>query len=154
MPDTAGQKANQTGSNLEGFIRSQLKRAGYDQVEPRHFKAAQCLHQPIFAEQYLCGKDIYGKPRKCDFILFRPAREQPNLIIECKWQQPSGSVDEKFPFLVNTIESSGIDSIVVLDGGGFSEGAARWLRKRAGAGHLLHVFDMSQFQTFANDGNL
>lgn len=154
MPDVAGQRANQTGSNLEVFIRSQILRAGYDLVSPNHFKAAQCLLQPIFAEQYSCGDDLYGKPRKCDFILFRPSENQRDLIIECKWQQSTGSVDEKFPFLVETISASAIDTIVILDGGGFSEGAEHWLKEQAGSKHLLHVFDMSHFQTFVNNGEL
>ncbi len=153
MPDVAGRRANQTGANLEEFICSLIQRAGYDPVDPHHFRVAQCLHQPIFAQQYLCGVDIYDKPRKCDFVLF-DGQHDDLLIIESKWQQASGSVDEKFPFLVETIAASGIDTLIVLDGGGYSAEAAQWLRAQAGKRHLLHVFDMAQFQIHVNDGKL
>ncbi len=153
MSDVAGRRANQTGSSLEEFIRSLVQQAGYDPVDPHHFRVAQCLRQPIFAQQYPCGIDIYRKPRKCDFILYDAARHS-ELIIESKWQQASGSVDEKFPFLVETIAASGIDTLIVLDGGGYSAGAEQWLQNQAGQRHLLHVFDMAQFQIHVNNGKL
>ncbi len=75
-------------------------------------------------------------------------------MIEGKWQQSSGSVEEKFPFLVLTIEDSGISTLVVLDGGGYSEGAEQWLRNQAGKAWLLHVFSIPEFQKFVNDNKL
>lgn len=76
------------------------------------------------------------------------------LILESKWQQSSGSVDEKFPFLVLTIKESRLDTVVVLGGGGYSAGAERWLRRQAGKDCLLHVFNREQLQAFGNDGRL
>lgn len=153
MPDSSGQRANQTGASLEDFIRRLLARSGYDYVRPHLFQAARCLEQPIFSAQYPAGADLYGKERKCDFILYHPARYPRALILESKWQQSSGSVDEKFPFLVLTIKESRLDTVVVL-GGGYSAGAERWLRRQTGKDCLLHVFNMEQLQAFCNDGRL
>lgn len=116
---------------MEDFIRNLLVRSGYDYVRPHLFQAARCLEQPIFSAQYPAGADLYGKDRKCDFILYHPARYPRALILESKWQQSSGSVDEKFPFLALTIKESRLDTIVVLGGGGYSAGAERWLRRPA-----------------------
>lgn len=154
MPDSSGQRANQTGASLEDFIRRLLARSGYDYVRPHLFQAARCLEQPIFSAQYPAGADLYGKDRKCDFILYHPARYPRALILESKWQQSTGSVDEKFPFLTLTIKESRLDTIVVLGGGGYSAGAERWLRRQAGKDCLLHVFNMEQLQAFCNDGRL
>ena len=129
-------------------------RSGYDYVRPHLFQAARCLEQPIFSAQYPADADLYGKDRKCDFILYHPERYPRALILKSKWQQSSGSVDEKFPFLVLTIKELRQDAIVVLGGGGYSEGAERWLRQQAGKDYLLHVFNMEQLQAFGNDGRL
>jgi hypothetical protein len=47
---------------------------------------------------------IYGHPGKSEFVLLSE-RYGLRIRIECKWQQSSGSVDEKFPYLyLNCIE--------------------------------------------------
>ena len=154
MPDSSGQRAHQTAAVLKAFICNLLKESGYDYVHPHRFQAACCLKKPIFSAEYLVGKDLYGKDHKCDFILYHPVRYPRALIIESKWQQSTGSVDEKFPFWVLTIKKSGLDTIVVLDGGGYFKGAECWLRQQAGKDNLLHVFNMKDMQIFYNNGRL
>ena len=154
MPDSSGQRAHQTGTLLEDFIRNLLKQPSYDYVQPHQFQAARCLEKPIFSAKYPTGKDLYDNDHKCDFILYHPVRYPHTLVIESIWQQRSGSVDKKFPFLVSTIKISGLDTVVVLGGGGYSAGAERWLRRQAGKDCLLHVFNMEQLQAFCNDGRL
>ena len=127
---------------------------GYEYVDKRQFLRNKDLGLPVFTEQYPVGNGIYGKPMKCDFMLYHPERWPDCLVIESKWQQSGGSVDQKFPFLVLCIEASGYQSIIVLDGGGYSEGAEAWLRNQAGSKCLKHVFSMSEIQRFANEGRL
>jgi hypothetical protein len=69
-----------------------------------------------------------------------PDRHHDNLIIESKWQQSRGSVDEKFPFLVANIpERYPHATIIILDGGGYIKQAELWLRAQID-GTLLLVF--------------
>ena len=54
--------------------------------------------QLLYAKQVRLGNTIYNTKRNCDFILFHPIKFPNNLVIECKWQQTKGSVDENTPF--------------------------------------------------------
>ena len=76
------------------------------------------------------------------------------MVIESKWQQSSGSVDEKFPYLVlNIRERYPCATIIVLDGGGFKKGAEEWLRRQVND-KLVHVFNMMEFQKWSNSDEL
>jgi hypothetical protein len=107
-----------------------------------------------FAQQVHVGPSIYGQPRIVDFVVYNPDLFPNSLIIECKWQQAAGSVDEKFPFLVANIDALEVPTIILLDGGGYKPGAEAWLRDQAGTGSLLAVYTMSEFQAAVNRGLL
>lgn len=79
----------------------------------------------------------------------------------CKWQQSSGSVDEKFPYLyLNCIEVMPEDDIIiVVDGGGAKKGAIDWLRRTAEEKKYItdknslkniSVMSLSEFLVWAN----
>lgn len=150
----SGAVANENGTNLEDFIRNIICRCGYLEVPRKRFKPATYLEQAIFAQQFLVGKSIYGTDLICDFILYHPQRHPLCIVIESKWQQSSGSVDEKFPYLVLNIKTqTPYQTIIVLDGGGYKPLAEQWLRSEVDD-KLLHVFNMAEFQKWANKGNL
>jgi len=117
-----GVRANRRGRTLENVINDLLSEE-YEQVSPARFFALRELRQSIFAEQCSIGRDIYGKQRRVDFILYHPQRWIDCLVIQCKWQASPGSVDEKFPFEVLSIQLNEFDTIIVLDGGGYGRGA-------------------------------
>jgi hypothetical protein len=155
LPITQGKKANYTGSALEKYILSRLEERGYTFVPPQKFIPACYLEQPIYSRKYHVGDSIYETPQYCDFILYHPIKWPLKLVIESKWQQGPGSVDEKYPYLVLNIQSHYTSpTILVLGGGGYKKGAEKWLRSQAGKGNLLHVFSMEQFATWANNENL
>lgn len=152
---TSGTVANENGSFLEEFIESILTRHGYSLVPKRKFEAATYLQQPIYTKQFHVGTSIYETELFCDFILYHPEKYPLCLVIESKWQQSTGSVDEKFPFLVLNIKTqTPYKTIVILDGGGYKPQAAKWLRKQADGNKLLHVFNMAEFQKWTNKNNL
>ena len=123
-------------------------------VEHKNFKAACCLEQPIYSRQFPLGNSIYDTPVKCDFILHHPLKYPTCLVIESKWQESSGSTDEKYPYLVlNVKEKLGYPTIIVVDGGGYKPGAEKWLRSQVG-GRLLYVFNMMEFQKWSNSEEL
>lgn len=154
MPRVSGKFANQTGQHMERFIEERIVEAGYQYVEPALFPAMQIMNQPIYTKQRVAGKDLYGKDHKVDFELYHERKWVQCLVIESKWQQAGGSVEEKYPFLVQSIRRIGIPTIIVLDGGGYSPGAKQWLKAQAGSGAVIQVLEMREFQKFVNDGRL
>jgi hypothetical protein len=149
-----GQRANYTGNSLEQFVYTTLLRKGYQFLEHRQFEAGRLLDQPIFTVHYPIARSIYDTQLYCDFVLFHPTRHPDNLIIESKWQQSRGSVDEKFPFLVANIrERYPHATIIILDGGGYKKQADLWLRAQID-GKLFHVFNMQEFQKWSNGESL
>jgi hypothetical protein len=77
------------------------------------------------------------------------------LIIECKWQESSGSVDEKYPFIKENIEKTGVPTIVLIDGDGYKKQAFDWLKKQASPNRSLRgVYTITEFQKLINQGFL
>lgn len=152
--NTQGGTANYTGGVLEAFVKARLSERKYSQVPGRRFEAAKGLGQAIYATQFVLCTGIYGTPIRCDFLLFRPNKECPSLAIETKWQQTSGTADEKYPYLVANIKDCyPCPAIVLLDGEGYRQGAARWIKAQCDS-KLLHVFTMGEFTKWANRGGL
>ena len=112
------------------------------------------LQQPIFAEQVETGAGIYGKRRLVDFVLYHPQRWPECLVIQCKWQTSSGSVDEKYPYEVENIAHAGIPTIIVLDGGGYSQGARQWLLAQRGKRNLLDVCSQGDISRMQAQGRI
>ena len=153
MKLSSGAQANYTGNALEKFIESRINEKGYQRITPKKFEASIYLKQPIYARQFYIGPSIYQTKMYCDFILYHPQKWEKCLVIESKWQQSSGSVDEKYPYLILNIQQSAYETILVLDGGGYKKQAKTWLKKQIG-NNLLNVFNMSEFQIWANEDKL
>ena len=81
------------------------------------------MEQLIYSWQFEIGKSIYGKRRFVDLILYHPRLYPECLTIQCKWQASSGSVEEKYLYEVLSIHQNEYDTIIILDGGGYSAGA-------------------------------
>lgn len=87
--------------------------------------------------------------------MLNTAKFPDGLIIECKWQQSAGSVDEKFPFLYLNIMKCRDPTVVVIDGGGYKPSALPWLKSMANpASALMGVWSLQEFQTQVNNGFL
>lgn len=152
---TSGKRAATHGRRLEGNVVSELDMLGYERIWPSSWIfAMRDMGQPVYAQQVVVGRTIYGKIRRVDFLLFHPLRHPNGLIIECKWQSSRGTVDEKYPFLVLNIARGEYDTIVILDGGGSTPASEQWLRGQAGQGRLKHVFSMGEFSNYASRGNI
>lgn len=154
MKKTSGGQANYTGISLEKFIENKLLERKYQCIPKKKFKTATYLEQPIYAKQYHVGNSIYETPIYCDFILYHPTKWKDCLIIESKWQQSGGSVDEKYPYLILNIQQRHPHkTVVLLDGGGYKKKAEEWMRRQVG-NNLLHIFSMSEFQAWTNKGKI
>lgn len=158
MPQNNGNRANHTGNTLEQFVEDKLIRCGYT-LFPNHrdqlFANRQAVGGKQYSKQVPCGTSIYETQRKCDFLVLNQEKFPDGLIIECKWQQSNGSVDEKYPFTVFNILKIGVPTIILLDGGGYKPAAMRWLKGQANPTRALTgVYNMAEFQTLVNNGFL
>jgi hypothetical protein len=155
---SSGSKANKTGSRLERFTRDALIERGYAEFwnyKKQVFDNRKILGGKQFAKQVRVGDTIYETPRVCDFFIVNRDKFPDDLIIECKWQQSKGSVDEKYPFLLYNIIRTGIPTVVLLDGGGYKPAALHWLKEMVNKnGALLAVWTMAEFQREVNNGFL
>lgn len=155
---TSESKSNATGNNLERFVLHALRDKGYTEFW-NHKNTAFESRAAIGGKQYMrwlpVGTTIYKTQRIADFFIVNPALFPSNLIIECKWQQVSGSVDEKYPFLLFNIIRTGIPTVILLDGGGYKPAALAWLKDQVNPdGALQAVWTMAEFQTRVNNGFL
>ena len=142
-----GMRPEVNGRDAEDFVATKLSRFGF--VE-------QCDLSPLFAEesiyvkQHVIGPTIYGTDRRVDFLLHGEKLfpfDECDLVVECKWQSSSGSVDEKFPYLVKNIALSQKPTIIILDGGGYRPGAEKWLRAQVDEQEFLEaVVNLGEFE--------
>lgn len=155
MKTSQGAQANLTGNRLERFIEFSIIDCGFTRIvdKKRLANAMDTIEEPAYARQVNIGNTIYGTHLICDFLLFHPQKWSNGLVIEAKWQQVSGTVDEKYPYFVMNIWASEYQTILIMDGGGYREGAERWVRSMQKF-NLIHVFNMREFQTWINQGNL
>jgi hypothetical protein len=155
---SSGEKATKTGNLLERFVEQILREKGY--TEFQGYKAIAFENRlAIGGRQYIkqlpVGKTIYDTLRKCDFFIVNRKLFPEDLIIECKWQQVAGSVDEKYPFLLFNIIKTAIPTIILLDGSGYKKAAMNWLKDQVHErAALIAVWNMAEFQTQANNGFL
>lgn len=156
-----GAKANKTGNTLERFVEQLLQENGYEQLLIKDCDALvflanlKSVKKKSYVKQFYVGETIYKTPRYCDFFIVNDETFTGGLIIECKWQQAGGSVDEKYPFVVKSIDKTGIITIILLDGGGYRKGAETWLKTEIKDNKLVKgVWSMVEFQTQVNNGLL
>lgn len=140
-----GARANKRGAALEKYVKDLLIE-DYREVPASEFFATRTKtpEQPIFAAEVVVGTSIYAKQRKVDFVIYHPNRWPDCLVIQCKWQTSAGSVEEKYPFEVECIARGDYETIIVLDGGGYSLGAKQWLMEQCGRRKLVDVCSMGE----------
>lgn len=128
-----GRRANRNGSFAENTIDNILRQRRY---WPER--------------QWYIGKGIYDQDLRADFYV-PDVPDYPNgLIIESKWQDVGGTVDEKFPYLVlNIRECYSCPTIVIAGGGGARPSAVLWLRSQVDGVSLVAVLSIEEFMSWA-----
>lgn len=134
MKTNQGQSAVRAGQKAEQIIDCILKDRGY-----------------IVSKQYLLCKSIYGHPLKTDRYVHNVTGFPSGLAIESKWQDGTGSVDEKFPYLVTNIKNCfPCPAIVVYGGGGFKKGAIPWLKNHVDDKKFVAALTFEEFLSWVN----
>ncbi len=159
-PRRQGAQANLTGKVLEDLVASVFLNHGFAAMEYADYARASAPGLFGGDERDLLLKNvpyetIYGHQGKTEFLLLSPRRGL-RFRIECKWQQSAGSVDEKFPYLIENCKNMPEPTVVILiDGKGYKDGALAWLKRAAAASAAsgekdIRVFDMAEFVIWAN----
>lgn len=160
MTMTQGGAANRQGKVLEGTVVPTFKSRGFEVVphslwtkKPSNYGADLLLTNVPYTT-------IYGQRGYTEFLV-KSDRYNLNVRIECKWQQSSGSVDEKLPYLyLNCVEAiPETDIIIIAGGGGMKPGAIPWLKSAIDQYKYLalgtqmkniQVFSLDEFLGWAN----
>lgn len=130
----SGTEANRSGGTLEGQV-------------------AQALRQNGIA--YTSQKDtgwysVLGKRIRSDFFLPQPREFPEGLHIEVRWQESSGSVDEKICYLKENILSVYTRPAVIVIDGLCVQSQYDYLKSHRDGKRLLDVFRLNEFIPFAN----
>jgi hypothetical protein len=153
---SSGFRANSSGNLLERFVEQALQAKGYQKFwnhREQVFGNRNALGGRQYAKQVICGNTIYETPRKVDFLVINQDIFPDGLIIECKWQQSKGSVDEKYPFLLFNIIKTKVPTVILIDGSGYRKAALKFLQDEVSKTSALRgAWTMSEFQTQVNNG--
>lgn len=124
-----GAYANSSGSVLEGLVEHALAKKGFMVIKYKEW----LINPEQYGEELLLKnvpyEGLYKHASTTEFVLISK-KYNLKTRIECKWQQVSGSVDEKLPYLfLNCSEKMSEPQIIILlDGGGAKPGAIEWLK--------------------------
>lgn len=156
---TQGAKANQAGYVLEKTVEGTLQGHGYFPLSSpvrKHNRREDILNSTLLPKRYArnvhIGSGIYQTDLYVDFYIINSIVIPSGLIIECKWQESSGSVDEKFPYLNLNIKNCYPEpTILVVGGKGMRQGAVDWFQKQVDSNpNLLAVHKLESFIAWAN----
>ena len=127
--------ANAAGQTLEGVVSDLLARKGID-----------------YHEQVTVGeRSIFGKRIRVDFLILPCVQFQAGLIIETKWQDVTGTAEEKLPYLwLNITGYYPYPTMIVLDGSGFTSGAVDWIKGKIDGEKLIAVKSVQEFMSWCN----
>lgn len=154
-----GHLANRSGNTLETTVKATLASKGFEIVRYREW-----LKKPdkYGDDLVLCNvpfETVYNHKGNTEFLI-KSATYDLEVRVECKWQQSSGSVDEKYPYLyLNCVEKMPEQEIIIIvDGGGAKPGAIAWLRVAAENNLYqdeqnpknIHVMNLSDFLIWVN----
>lgn len=149
---------NATGKSLENQIELLLNNQSYATIEYKDWVKNKETDGKFLVKQFPYIS-IYETKCRTEFVLIENERR---IRIECKWQQVSGSVDEKFPYLyLNAVERwEEKESILVVDGGGYKPKALEWLKTSAKnkvgfadkPDKAIAVYTFTEFMIWVNKG--
>jgi hypothetical protein len=87
-------------------------------------------------EEMPLGTSIIGKQRRLDLLLLDRSRDRA-FALECKYQDSSGTVDEKIPYALQDLAAMPIPGVIAYAGRGFSEGVLHLLQGSEHAAYCL-----------------
>jgi len=123
-----GGQANKTGNVLEQMVVGVLRTHDFNAVMFSEYKKTPAKFGTELLLMNVPYTTLYNRQGYTEFLL-RSKNHGLNIRIECKWQQTTGSVDEKLPYTylscISGMEEN--DVIILIDGPGFRPGSIEWL---------------------------
>lgn len=124
-----GSYAVNCGRILEGIVENTLIAKGLSVVTYKEWIKKKHAYSDELLIKKVPYEGLYKHASNTEFLVISK-KHNIETRIECKWQQSSGSVDEKFPYLfLNCTEKMTEPHIIILlDGGGAKQGAVDWFK--------------------------
>ncbi len=129
MAKTKGAMANINGKVFEDVMIPIFQKNGFPVIPESKFIKCKTKYKDVTkcVLKNAAFKSIYGHTGHTEFVIVDATRR---IRIEAKFQASSGSVDEKFPYMIANIAQYPEDEIIfVVDGGGYKACAREWLQK-------------------------
>lgn len=108
----------------------------YKRLVARYLLCAYASRGIRVYDEVSVGTSIIGKRRRIDLFLHLPA-ENRALALECKYQDSSGTADEKIPYALDDLRALRMPGCIVYAGSGFSEGVLHLLQGSELAAYCL-----------------
>lgn len=152
-----GAKANKNGKIFEETLKPIFQERGYLIIKQSDKNINEvCENNDKVVILNARYKTIYQHNGKTEFLIINK-KTNLKIRVECKWQQTSGSVDEKFPYLyLNCIYGfEEKDIILIIDGEGQKKGAIEWLKDKVNTKWLnddknIKVMRLTEFLKWFN----
>jgi hypothetical protein len=104
------------------------------------------LFNPRIVVKNVPYRSLYGCQSRSEFLITDESRK---VRVECRWQEVSGSVDEKFIGLLrNAIECMPESEVLIFHGGGGARIAAiNWVKREASrcGSKKIHIVSTDEF---------
>ena len=147
-------KASITGNILEKQVQSLFLEKGFEIVNYSKWIKDKTKFGKELLLKHVPYNSIYNHRGYTEFLLISKKLNK-EIRIECKWQQSSGSVDEKLPylFLNATTKMMEKEVMIIIDGGGWKDGAIPWLKdsvSKSEQKERIKVFSLAEFLTWGN----
>ena len=151
-------RSEKTGMKLETLIESQFDE--YTKVSVKEMENI-VLHNTsgkYYTKNFPLGICLYPLlNRREEFFLYGSPLYPDGLLITAKWQQATGTVYEKAPYIVLNIKGHHPYPTIVVWDGDFTrhgvEGAYLWLKSQIGE-NFIDVFRIADFLSWANKGGI
>ncbi|MDP2208705.1 MAG: 4-diphosphocytidyl-2C-methyl-D-erythritol kinase [Bacteroidota bacterium] len=158
---TKSKRTTSSGNLLEQTVKTVCKEKGFKIVKYLDWKKSPERYGDELLLTNVPYDTIYKHGGKTEFLL-KSVLYTLEIRIECKWQQVSGSADEKLPYLyLNSIEGMPEKHIViVIDGNRWKKGAIPWLKEVAAnrkyttllnKNKRIEILSLIEFMSWANN---
>lgn len=162
------------GKRNEQALRDALNHEGYAELTPlqrtmlkssltygidpaEHFKHAKLLRHYVLRIRLF--SNIYALPWESDAFVYNDNCWRQGLVVEVKSQTIGGSVDEKLPFVMLSLEALDRPSVLIISGDGFRPGAIVWAEQFAELAtaarkiRVLRTESYREFRQLIRDGH-
>ena len=147
-------KASITGNILEKQVQSLFLEKGFEIVNYSKWIKDKAKFGQELLLKHVPYSSIYNHRGYTEFLLISKKLDK-EIRIECKWQQSSGSVDEKLPylFLNATTKMMEKEVMIIIDGRGWKDGAIPWLKdavSKSEQKERIKIFSLAEFLAWGN----